>query len=99
VSDGRANVARAGGDPTAESIELAGALRAAGVTTLVVDAEDGPVRLGLARTLCETLGGHYLRLAEVVAQSDGALHPLARAALDTRSLALQARPVSADQRR
>jgi magnesium chelatase subunit D len=88
VSDGRANVSLASGNPTAESLDLARALRAAGVTALVVDAEDGPVRLGLARSLGEALGGQYLRLADVAAPSGGALHPLARAALDARALAL-----------
>jgi magnesium chelatase subunit D len=65
VSDGRANVALADGDPHADALNAARALRSLGVAALVVDGEDGPLRLGLARRVCETLNGRYLRLADL----------------------------------
>jgi len=64
VSDGRANVPLAeGGDPHLDADAAARALRASGADTLVVDSEEGPIRLGLARRMCAALNGHYLRLA------------------------------------
>src|SRR5579859_1458284 len=69
VSDGRANVALAGGDPFADTMAQARVLRAAGVGALVVDSEDGPVRLGRARTLAVELGAQYVQLAHLSAGS------------------------------
>ncbi len=65
VSDGRANVALAGGDPYADALHQARALRAAGVQAVVVDSEEGHVRLGRARTLASELGAEYVRLADL----------------------------------
>ena len=65
VSDGRANVSLDGGHAMAESLAEAHAIAATGVTSLVVDSEDGPVRLGLAQRLSSALRGHYLRLADL----------------------------------
>jgi magnesium chelatase subunit D len=67
VSDGRANVALADGDPFADALTQARALRAAGVGAVVVDTEEGPVRLGRARTLARELGAQYVRLADLAA--------------------------------
>jgi magnesium chelatase subunit D len=64
VSDGRANVAAHGGEPRQEALAAARALRAAHVAVLVVDAEQGPVQLGLARGVCEAAGGRYVRLTD-----------------------------------
>jgi magnesium chelatase subunit D len=65
VSDGRANVAQAGGDPYADALHEARTLRAAGVHAVVVDSEEGQVRLGRARMLAAELGAEYVRLAEL----------------------------------
>jgi magnesium chelatase subunit D len=63
VSDGRANVSLVdGGDPHVDAEAAAHALRAAGASALVVDSEEGPVRLGFARRMCAALAGHYVRL-------------------------------------
>jgi magnesium chelatase subunit D len=70
VSDGRANVALAGGDPYADALAEARLLRAAGVGAIVVDTEDGPVRLGRARMLATELGAAYVRLADLSAGED-----------------------------
>jgi magnesium chelatase subunit D len=63
VSDGRGNVSVSGGDPATEALAAARSLGAA-FETLVVDTEQGPVRLGLARRICQAAGGHYVRLGQ-----------------------------------
>jgi magnesium chelatase subunit D len=65
VSDGRANVALAGGDPYADALAQASALRAAHIGAIVVDTEEGAVRLGRARSLAVELGAEYVQLAEL----------------------------------
>ena len=65
VSDGRANVALTDGDPYADALAQARLLRAAGIGAVVVDAEEGPVRLGRARTLALELGADYVRPGEM----------------------------------
>jgi magnesium chelatase subunit D len=64
VTDGRAT---GGPDPVANAHRAAGLLAAAGVHSVVVDCESGPVRLGLAAALAESLGGVLLRLDELAA--------------------------------
>jgi magnesium chelatase subunit D len=78
VSDGRANVPLGNGDPHADTLAAAQILRASGAASLVVDSEDGPIRLGLARRVCAALNGHYLRLADLLTAT-GRLNPLAAA--------------------
>jgi magnesium chelatase subunit D len=64
VTDGRAT---GGPDPVASAHRAAGLLAAAGVHSVVVDCESGPVRLGLAAALTQSLGGVMLRLDELAA--------------------------------
>ena len=96
LTDGRANAATSGSDPLADAITRAAALRTARVPSLVVDTEQGALRLGLARRLAEALGGVCLRLEELAAGT------LARAAscrwpacLDTATLAQNSTPFCA----
>ena len=44
------------GDPYLDALVQARLLRAAGISAVVVDSEQGPVRLGRARTLATELG-------------------------------------------
>ena len=67
VSDGRATAAPEGADPVEAAHEAARAVRRRGIDAVVVDAEDGPTRLGLARSLAETMGGRYVALADLSA--------------------------------
>jgi magnesium chelatase subunit D len=67
LTDGRANASPAGRDPVAEALVQAATLRAARVPALVVDTEQGVLRLGLARRLAEALGGVCLYLEELAA--------------------------------
>ena len=75
VSDGRATHADGGGDPLEEAAAAAGELSRAGVPAVVVDAEEGPVRLGLARVLAEAMGAKVLEVDDL---AGGALKSLLR---------------------
>ena len=66
VSDGRATAAR-DGDPVAAARLAAATVRSRGVDAVVVDAEDGAGRLGLAEEIAKEMGARYLRLAELSA--------------------------------
>ena len=68
VSDGRATAA-SGGDPVAAARRAAATVRARRVDAVVVDAENGAGRLGLAIELAEEMGARYLRLAELSADA------------------------------
>ena len=63
VTDGRATAG--GDDPLAETHTAAERLAALGTPTLVIDAEDGIPRLGLAADLAERLGGDCVALASL----------------------------------
>jgi magnesium chelatase subunit D len=64
VTDGRAN---AGPAPVDRALAAARALAADGVATVVVDAESGPVRLGIAGLLGAELRAPVVRLEELTA--------------------------------
>lgn len=59
LTDGRANVAVASGDPWQEALCLASKIR---VPALVIDTEDSNERLGRPRQLAEAMGGEYISL-------------------------------------
>ncbi|MCC7367001.1 MAG: putative cobaltochelatase [Chloroflexi bacterium] len=65
VSDGRANVALGGGDPTAEILALAGEIRTRGIQSVVVDTESGRMRVGVCRPLSDALGATYLPIEQL----------------------------------
>ena len=69
VSDGRPNVPLREGDALADVCHVAEQLRASGVRALVIDTEEGPVRLGLNRRIAAALGAEYLRLEELAADA------------------------------
>ncbi|AXK40542.1 putative cobaltochelatase [Crenobacter cavernae] len=63
LSDGRANIALdTRQDPWSEALALAAGLADQGTPALVLDTEEGYVRLGRARELAEALQGEYLPL-------------------------------------
>ena len=78
VSDGRATAGPAGTDPVEAAERAAATVRRRGVDAVVVDAEDGAGRLGLARRLAEAMGARYLALSEL---SAGALEGAIRRAM------------------
>jgi magnesium chelatase subunit D len=59
VTDGRANIPFAGGDPAQEALEIAGQLNCHG---FVIDTENSQQRLGNAQKLAEAFGAHYMVL-------------------------------------
>jgi magnesium chelatase subunit D len=71
VTDGRATSAGRSptgaplADPTGAALAAATEIAAAGIEALVVDAETGDVRLGLARQLAETMGAYYTALPDL----------------------------------
>jgi magnesium chelatase subunit D len=71
VTDGRATSAgpSPATDPTGVALTAATEIAAAGIEALVVDAETGDVRLGLARQLAETMGAHYTALPDLRADA------------------------------
>jgi magnesium chelatase subunit D len=66
VTDGRAP---GGKDAVARSQQAAEYVASLGVTTVVVDGENGPMRLGLAMRLAELLGAEHLPVADVSAEA------------------------------
>jgi magnesium chelatase subunit D len=69
VTDGRATSGPDGLDPIVAAQNEADAVRRRGVSAVVVDAEDGPTRLGLASQLADVMGARYLTLPELSAQA------------------------------
>jgi magnesium chelatase subunit D len=69
VTDGRASAPSSTNepDPVTAAHRAAALLAAARVTSVVVDCESGPVRLGLAAGLAQALEGSVLRLEELAA--------------------------------
>jgi magnesium chelatase subunit D len=93
VTDGRATARpAAGADPVTAGYQAAGLLAAANVTSVVVDCEAGPVRLGLAGRLAEALHGIVLQLDELAAG------PLAASVRAMSGNPLPVRAVPADTR-
>jgi magnesium chelatase subunit D len=70
LSDGKANVPLSeGGDAWRESVALAEQLAASGVASLVLDTENGYLRLGRAAQLAEVLGAQCVGLDDLGAES------------------------------
>jgi magnesium chelatase subunit D len=75
VSDGRATAAPDGVDPLVAAKDAAAEVRRRGVPAVVVDAEDGHIRLGLAAELADAMGARYLTLSQLSAGAVRALLP------------------------
>lgn len=69
VTDGRATAGPSGSDPWSAALEAAQIVRRRGVASVVVDVEEGPTRLGLARQLSVAMGGRHLTLEELSGQT------------------------------
>jgi magnesium chelatase subunit D len=67
ITDGRATVATDGADPVAAALAAAAEVRRKGVCGVVIDAEDGPIRLGLAGELADAMGARHLTVPELSA--------------------------------
>ncbi|MET8523894.1 magnesium chelatase subunit D family protein [Nocardioides sp. NPDC004968] len=69
VTDGRANSKTHGKEAVRRSQQAAAYVAGLGVTTVVIDSESGPMRLGLARQLADHLGAEHVPVAEVSAEA------------------------------
>jgi magnesium chelatase subunit D len=67
ISDGRANVGMGSGSPVNDARAVAGQIRDAQISSLVIDSEKSFISLGLAQELSEDLGGRYVRLDDLEA--------------------------------
>jgi magnesium chelatase subunit D len=69
LTDGRANISFGTGDPVGEAFQQAWRPRAAGVSTLSVETEQGTMQLGLAQRVAAAAGGTCLHLADLAANT------------------------------
>jgi magnesium chelatase subunit D len=76
ITDGRATAG--GDDPVAEAHQAAAELARTGTPCLVLDAETGRNRLGLAKTLADRLGAEHVELAGLEGQREGAVEQAIR---------------------
>ncbi len=65
VSDGRANYSTNGGEPMKEALDIAAKIKDEGIQALVVDSEEGFIKLELAKDISEVLGAQYYKLEEL----------------------------------
>jgi magnesium chelatase subunit D len=79
ISDGRATAGSEGADPLHEAMTAAARVRSTGIPSVMIDVEDGEVRLGLSVPLAEAMGARYLPLPEL---SVGALTTAIRQTVD-----------------
>lgn len=62
LSDGKTNYSISGKDPIKESLELAQKIKKENIRTIVIDTEEGFIKLEMAKTLSEALGAEYYKL-------------------------------------
>lgn len=68
ISDGKANVSMGSGMPLDEAKQIASQVKKTGIKSLVIDAEQSFIGLGLAREISDELGAKYLKLEELRAE-------------------------------
>ena len=66
ITDGRAT---SGADARPRALQAADHLAGMGLSTVVVDVEQGPLRLGMAGQLAARLGAEHLPVADLTADS------------------------------
>jgi magnesium chelatase subunit D len=67
ISDGRATSGPAGTDPLESALAAAAQVRKLALPSVLLDVEDGPLRLGLAGPLAAAMGAEHLLLPELSA--------------------------------
>lgn len=68
ISDGRANVSMGSGSPLDDAKGVAFQIRDAGISSFVIDTEQGFLSFGLAHTLSDEMGAKYLKLEDLRAE-------------------------------
>jgi len=67
ISDGRANVSINGGDAFQDAVKMANLICAEGIQSIVIDTEQGFIKLGLAKEIAKAMNAKYYRLEELEA--------------------------------
>jgi magnesium chelatase subunit D len=67
ITDGRATAGPPDRDPLEAALQAAAMVKRRRVSAVVIDAEDGPTRLGLAADLAEAMGARYLTVPDLSA--------------------------------
>lgn len=62
LSDGKGNFSVSGKDPVKESIEMAEKIKNDGIRAIVIDTEEGFIKLEMAKTLSEVMKADYYKL-------------------------------------
>lgn len=62
LSDGKGNFSVSGKDPVKESIEMAEKIKNDGIRVIVIDTEEGFIKLEMAKTLSEAMKADYYKL-------------------------------------
>lgn len=65
LSDGKANFSFSGKDPVVESLEIAEKIRKEKIKCIVIDTEEGFIKLEMAKTLSEAMGANYYKLDNI----------------------------------
>ena len=65
LSDGKANFSFSGKDPVIESLEIAEKIKKEKIKCIVIDTEEGFIKLEMARTLSEAMEADYYRLDNI----------------------------------
>ena len=62
LSDGKGNFSASGKDPIKESLEMAEKIKNEGIRAIVIDTEEGFIKLEMAKTLSEVMKADYYKL-------------------------------------
>jgi len=65
ISDGKANVSMGSGSPLDDVTEVASQIKNSGLSSIIIDTEQGFISFGLAQILSHTMGAKYLRLDDL----------------------------------
>ncbi|HIC92521.1 MAG TPA: putative cobaltochelatase [Syntrophaceae bacterium] len=68
ISDGKPNVSIWGGDPLEEAKSIAIEIKKLGVSSLVIDSENGFITFGRSKEICKSLDGKYYKMEDLKAQ-------------------------------
>ena len=68
ISDGKANVSMGSGSPLDDAKEMAAHIREDGISSFVIDSEQGFISFGLAHQISHEMGAKYLRLEDLQAE-------------------------------
>ena len=65
ISDGRANYEENGNEPFSEALKISSKIREKNIQSIVIDCEDGFIKLKMAKELSDALGGEYCKIDDL----------------------------------